>query len=213
MASIAPLDLRELIPEPYADYRPVGRSVARLLRRTTAGGASARAGRQPRRAAGGCERAGASADARRLLSEPAQARAGSGARRTACRSSYGCSCSRWSRLPAGELDPAELAAVDAEISSFGSDIVPAAQALARGSVAIVIPFEGSIAGEAKSGVLKVLRPGIEERLQEELELWPRLGEFLDQQCRAHGLPTPDYGDAADRGSRPARARDRSPARA
>jgi len=53
----------------------------------------------------------------------------------------------------------------------------AARALAEASVAVVVPF--CVPAEQKAakpieGVLKVLKPGIAERLEEELELWSAL---------------------------------------
>ena len=51
-----------------------------------------------------------------------------------------------------------------------------AQALAEASVAVVIPFTSEAADGDRpvQGVLKVLKPGIEERLEEELEIWSAL---------------------------------------
>jgi ubiquinone biosynthesis protein len=69
-----------------------------------------------------------------------------------------------------------------------------ARALAEASVALVVPFVWRPAGEAapQRGVFKILRPGVEERLAEELALWPALGSFLEERCIHHGLPVIDY---------------------
>src|SRR5512132_561776 len=68
--------------------------------------------------------------------------------------------------------------------------------LAEASVAVVVPFSwrnGAPTGAA-GGVLKLLKPGIEEKLEEELELLRRIGALLDERCAAYGLPEIDYED-------------------
>jgi ubiquinone biosynthesis protein len=68
--------------------------------------------------------------------------------------------------------------------------------LAEASVAVVVPFSwrnGAPSGAA-GGVLKLLKPGIEEKLEEELELLRRIGALLDERCEAYGLPQIDYED-------------------
>ena len=64
--------------------------------------------------------------------------------------------------------------------------------LAEASVAVVVPF--SWRNSAAGGVLKLLKPGIEEKLEEELELLRRIGALLDERCEAYGLPQIDYED-------------------
>ena len=63
------------------------------------------------------------------------------------------------------------------------------QALAEGSVAVVIPFtsEERDGNRPVNGVLKVLKPEIEERLGEELEIWSELAEYIDERCEQDGL--------------------------
>ncbi|MBS1225932.1 MAG: hypothetical protein H6R24_2610, partial [Proteobacteria bacterium] len=48
-----------------------------------------------------------------------------------------------------------------------------------------------------AGVLKVLRPGVEEQMHEELEIWASLGVFLEERCADHGLPALDYRNTLD----------------
>ncbi|MBV8228867.1 MAG: AarF/ABC1/UbiB kinase family protein [Planctomycetaceae bacterium] len=71
-------------------------------------------------------------------------------------------------------------------------------ALAEASVAVVVPFryrEGSAAGPGPGrGVFKVLKPGIEERLDQELALLEDVGAFLDERCAEFGIPPLDYQD-------------------
>ena len=64
------------------------------------------------------------------------------------------------------------------------------QALAEASVALVIPFtsDETDGDRPVKGVLKVLKPEIEERLGEELEIWSELAEFIDERCEQDDLP-------------------------
>ncbi|WP_291991859.1 AarF/UbiB family protein [Candidatus Accumulibacter sp. ACC003] len=73
------------------------------------------------------------------------------------------------------------------------------QALAEGSVAVVVPFAWQPAKNtpAQRGVFKVLRPGVLERLDEDLAIWPALGAFLEERCVHHGLPVLDYRDTLE----------------
>ncbi len=72
-------------------------------------------------------------------------------------------------------------------------------ALAEASVAVVVPFtwQDPDALAPSQGVLKVLKPGIQDRLGEELAIWPRLGSFLDERCHAYGLPELDYRETLE----------------
>jgi ubiquinone biosynthesis protein len=67
--------------------------------------------------------------------------------------------------------------------------------LAEASVAIVVPFTSrSTCDQGAHGVLKLLKPGIEEKLEEELELLQRIGALLDDNCQSYQLPQIDYED-------------------
>jgi hypothetical protein len=59
------------------------------------------------------------------------------------------------------------------------------------SVAVVIPFssDGSLDVRSANGVLKVLKPDINERLEEEREIWSDLAAFVDERCERDGLPS------------------------
>ncbi len=69
-----------------------------------------------------------------------------------------------------------------------------APALAEASVAVVVPFRShhSSRGRPRAGVFKILKPGIEERLQREMATFSRIGACLDQTCHDLGLPHLDY---------------------
>jgi len=73
------------------------------------------------------------------------------------------------------------------------------EALAEASVAVVVPFSyqdgvSNGAGPGR-GVFKVIKPGVEERLGQDLALLEDVGAFLDERCARFGLPSLDYQDA------------------
>jgi ubiquinone biosynthesis protein len=78
----------------------------------------------------------------------------------------------------------ELGTLDGR--KHGLSLAPAA--LAEGSVAVVVPFTWP-GGE---GVFKVLKPGVEQRLAEDLAIWSELGTFLEAHSARLGLPPLDY---------------------
>jgi ubiquinone biosynthesis protein len=67
-------------------------------------------------------------------------------------------------------------------------------ALAEGSVAVVVPFRLRRATRAGAGegVFKLLKPAIEERLEEELSLIESIGAYLDERCEDLDIPRLDY---------------------
>ncbi len=72
-------------------------------------------------------------------------------------------------------------------------------ALAEASVAVVIPFRytGSQDDLAGRGVFKVLKPGIEDRLELELNVLQDVGGLLDERCDAFGIPQLAYRGVFD----------------
>lgn len=79
---------------------------------------------------------------------------------------------------------------------IGNDprIAIGSSALAEGSVAVVVPFSYGEGGTEQQGVFKVLKPGIEKRLAEELAIFGDLAAFLEERSRQMGLPALDYRD-------------------
>lgn len=71
-------------------------------------------------------------------------------------------------------------------------ITVADAALAQGSVAVVVPFTYCDDGRTLDGVLKVLKPGVEALLAEELAVLPEVAEFLERRSRELDLPALDY---------------------
>ena len=71
----------------------------------------------------------------------------------------------------------------------------ASSAIAEASVAVVIPF--SRKGDTKAGqhVFKVLKPNIEQRLEQELKLLDEVGEYLDARCDELRIPHLDYQES------------------
>jgi ubiquinone biosynthesis protein len=72
-----------------------------------------------------------------------------------------------------------------------------APALAEASVAVVVGFQDELSppgGGCRDGVFKILKPGIEDRLEEELALFERIGSHLDQRCDDFQIPHLDYRD-------------------
>jgi ubiquinone biosynthesis protein len=74
------------------------------------------------------------------------------------------------------------------------DITLAGPAIAEASVAVVVPFRDIRSASTRDGVLKVLKPGIEERLELELELLGSVGAHLDEKCAELSIPPLDYRD-------------------
>jgi ubiquinone biosynthesis protein len=76
-------------------------------------------------------------------------------------------------------------------------------AIAEASVATVVPFvqertgivSDDIAARApQQGVFKILKPGIEERLELELDLLTKVGSYLEERCLDLGIPPLDYSE-------------------
>lgn len=85
------------------------------------------------------------------------------------------------------------------LQEIGHDpsIAVAAAPLAEGSVAVVLPFSYREGGTLRQGVFKVLKPGVEARLAEELAVFDELAAFLEERGRQLGLPALDYRDSLD----------------
>lgn len=94
------------------------------------------------------------------------------------------------------------ATVDAEAmksllrAELGGDppVALADAALAEGSIAVVFPFAWEEEGRLRHGVFKMLKPGVEKRLAEELSLFSEVADFLAGRSRQLGLPDIDYRD-------------------
>jgi ubiquinone biosynthesis protein len=99
--------------------------------------------------------------------------------------------------PAGQLRPI-----------LARELAPAAEryrirlgdtALAEGSVAVVVPLTwsdpaGGGDGPPRQGVAKILKPGVVERLDEDLYILGLLAGYLDERWAAYGLPPLAYGE-------------------
>ena len=92
--------------------------------------------------------------------------------------------------------PGLLARIRSELPA-NAPVAIANEALAEGSVAVVIPFTWQDSGGPKHGVFKVLKPGVEQRLHEELAVWLEVADLLEQRGRELQLPALDYRDTLD----------------
>ncbi len=71
--------------------------------------------------------------------------------------------------------------------------------LAEGSVAVVVPLTWAERvheddAPRHHGVAKLLKPEIEQRLNEDLAILARLGDYVEERCAAYGLPALPYGE-------------------
>ena len=94
------------------------------------------------------------------------------------------------RVPVDALRPL----IETELGEAAGDL-DLEPTLAEGSVCAVVPFT-RIRGSGQ-GVLKIVKPGIRERLEEELRLLPAIGAFLEEQCHHDGLATPAWRETLD----------------
>ncbi len=97
-------------------------------------------------------------------------------------------------MPGGPLVPAQREWLEQDWAGAleSGEIAVGAQALAEGSVAAVFPVRLRIGSETQGAVVKILKPRAAARLTQELDIWPRLGAYLDQRCAAYRLPPLDY---------------------
>jgi ubiquinone biosynthesis protein len=81
------------------------------------------------------------------------------------------------------------------LEQLGIALLP--PAIAEASVAVVIPFRDARDPTAPEGVFKILKPGIEDRLDLELDLLGRVGTYLDSRCDELSIPHLDYRESFD----------------
>lgn len=81
------------------------------------------------------------------------------------------------------------------LDELGITLLP--PAIAEASVAVVIPYRDERDPNAPEGVLKVLKPGIEQRMELELDLLAQVGSTLDSRCEELGIPHLDYRETFD----------------
>jgi len=78
----------------------------------------------------------------------------------------------------------------------------APQQLAEGSVAVVVPLTWSDPADGpdaprRHGVAKLLKPGVAQKLDEDLDILGHLAEYLEERWRADGLPPLAYREILD----------------
>lgn len=81
------------------------------------------------------------------------------------------------------------------LENSGITLLP--PAIAEASVGVVIPFEYAQerGAQARQGVFKLLKPGVQERLEQELALLQEVGAHLDERCHELDIPPLDYQEA------------------
>lgn len=91
--------------------------------------------------------------------------------------------------------------IDEDLTAHGvrEDVRIADAALAEASVAIVVPvtWHRTPSGPPQRGVLKVRKPGVESRLEEELVVLDKLTEHLNETTQRHDVPPLDYRDVLE----------------
>jgi ubiquinone biosynthesis protein len=76
------------------------------------------------------------------------------------------------------------------LDELGITLLP--PAIAEASVAVVIPYRDDGDPTAPEGVFKILKPGIEQRMDLELDLLAQVGSTLDSRCKDLSIPHLDY---------------------
>lgn len=97
--------------------------------------------------------------------------------------------------------------IESELGDVARRLDLGAQALAEGSVAVVVPFvlRDAAPGEPSDGVLKILKPGIEVLIEEELGIADRFGEWIETRSSELALPPLGYREIVGQVARMLRA--------
>jgi ubiquinone biosynthesis protein len=104
------------------------------------------------------------------------------------------------RTPAEEWQPVLHRELASAVEQFQIQI--GERPLAEASVAVVVPLTWADPADGagaprRHGVAKLLKPGVARRLDEDLAILGRLADYLDQQWQAHGLPPLAYREILD----------------
>lgn len=97
---------------------------------------------------------------------------------------------RLESLPASTPLSDLVAAIEAQVAQSSIPLRLGRKILAEGSVAAVLTARY---GKLRA-VAKILKPGIRERLHEELAIWPQVAAFVEQLCRELDLVVPPIED-------------------
>jgi len=191
------LDITPLVPEVYADYRPlVADAMAFFLQRLSA----------PRLAAILAEQKALPGDAgiaQRLTSLlfhcPTLQKLGQVvARNRKLDRELRSRLQMLETVPGTRYGEAIEQVIRSELRGIPEEVLELdSTALAEASVSVVVPFSLSDTAAAgpNRGVLKVLKPGIEEALEEELAIWSELGRFVDERCEYYKVPSLNYAES------------------
>lgn len=186
------LGLDALVPDAHAEYRPLVRDAFAFFVARMGG---------PRRQAIMAEQVALPAET------PAHRRLGLLLRRSPTLHKLGQILARDARLPAelrATLQGLETMAPATPVDAVRARVRAAlpgvrglrlGRPLAEASVAVVVPFTRTPGrgGAGMDGVLKVLRPGVEDALREDLEIiWADLSAHLEERCADLGLPPLEF---------------------
>ncbi len=92
--------------------------------------------------------------------------------------------------------PSVIRLLDREFKDWKkSGIILESKPLAEGSVAVIAPFAWHPSQhEVHHGIFKLLKPGVQRELEEDLQVLSLLAVFLDEKCHEYHLPPIDYRD-------------------
>jgi ubiquinone biosynthesis protein len=104
------------------------------------------------------------------------------------------------RTPMEELRPILARELASAVDDYRIRL--ASRQLAEGSVAVVVPLtwtdpSDGLDGPRRQGVVKILKPGINERLEEDLTILGQLAAFLEERWAAYGLADLPYQEILD----------------
>lgn len=102
------------------------------------------------------------------------------------------------RTPWNEIAPVIGRELGPLIDQYAITVEPSP--LAEASVAVVVPItycDPDAPGRRIDGVLKILKPGVADRLTEELDILSRLADYLDRETARLGLPALAYRETFD----------------
>ena len=89
--------------------------------------------------------------------------------------------------------------IERELGNDAGAYTMGEEPLAEGSIALIVPFVHAAGGSERgtSGVFKVLRPGVGDAVREELEMIGPIGDLLESRAAALGLPALPYRETLE----------------
>lgn len=195
------IDLDALVPDCYADYRPlIADALTFFLARLSPQRRTALLAGQARLGAGAAARVRAFEVLRAC---PSLHKLGQIlARHRELDPDFRRELQRLESLPPSATLDDVRAAIAAELGDTAERVTLTGAPLAEGSIALIVPFTldgdpGDAEHPATDGVFKVLRPGIRRIVEEELAIAAPLGDYLEARSAELGLPPLPYAATFD----------------